>query len=78
MRLIDELDFRRLTPEQFEELCFDIVDAAGFQRLAWRQGGADSGRDIQGCKQISTGVTEDFSELWFSECKRYEGVVPPK
>jgi hypothetical protein len=78
MRPVDELDFSRLTPDQFEELCFDIVEAAGFRRLAWRQGGADNGRDIQGYKQVSTGVADDFEELWFFECKRYQGGVPPE
>src|SRR5260221_6719000 len=74
----DEFDFSGLTPDQFEELCFDIAEAAGFQRLAWRRGGADSGRDIQGYKQVSTGFGDDFDELWFFECKRYERCGAPE
>lgn len=77
MQMTHTVEFKNLTPNQFEELCFDIVEAAGFVRLTWRQGGADSGRDIQGYKQTQIGVVEDFDELWFFECKRHEGGVPP-
>ncbi len=72
-----ELNFQSLTPIQFEELCFDLLDELGFKRLVWRQGGADDGRDIQGVREISPRIVEPYEETWFFECKRYEKGVPP-
>lgn len=77
MRPLEEINFSKLSPNQFEEMCFDLLLKSGFRQLAWRQGGADSGRDIEGFRVVTTGVTEEFEERWFFECKRYEGGVPP-
>lgn len=78
MRTIDDIDFKRLSPTQFEELCFDLLMELGFRKLIWRQGGADSGRDIQGTREVASGLVEPFEETWFFECKRYESGVPPE
>ncbi len=78
MRTLDDINFNTLSPAQFEELCFDLLVELGFSRLTWRQGGADSGRDIQGTRQVSTGLLAAFDETWFFECKRYESGVPPE
>lgn len=72
------IDFLRLSPTQFEELCFDLLMELGFKRLVWRQGGADSGRDIQGTRAVDTRLVDPYEETWFFECKRYEGGVPPE
>lgn len=77
MRTIDEINFN-LSPSKFEELCFDLLMELGFRKLIWRKGGADSGRDIQGTREVSSGLVEPFEETWFFECKRYEDGVPPE
>lgn len=78
MDSIDDVDFSQLSPTQFEELCFDLLVERGYQKLVWRQGGADSGRDIQGTREVESGLVNPFEETWFFECKRYEAGVPPE
>lgn len=78
IRTLDEINFNRLSPTQFEELCFDLLMEIGFRKLIWRQGGADSGRDIQGTREVLSGLLDPYEETWFFECKRYEGGVPPE
>lgn len=73
-----EINFNLLSSTQFEELCFDLLMELGYRKLIWRQGGADSGRDIQGTREVSPLLVEPFEEVWFFECKRYEGGVPPE
>lgn len=78
MHTFDDINFNRLSPTQFEELCFDLLMELGFRKLVWRQGGSDSGRDIQGTREVTPGLTEPFEETWFFECKKYERGVPPE
>jgi Restriction endonuclease len=78
VKSVDDLNFNSLSPTQFEELCFDLLMELGFRKLIWRQGGADSGRDIQGTREVASGLVEPFEETWFFECKRYESGVPPE
>lgn len=77
MVLPTEIDFLTLSPDLFEELCFDLLDELGFKQLVWRQGGPDDGRDIQGIKPVDAGLTDPFEEIWFFECKRHKNGVPP-
>jgi len=77
MRSVEEIDFGTLSPTRFEELCYDLLEELGFQNLRWRQGGGDSGRDIQGTKRVVTALVNPFDELWFFECKRYHSGVAP-
>lgn len=78
MRSVDDINFNQLSPTQFEELCFELLMELGFRKLIWRQGGADNGRDIQGTREVTSGILKPFEETWFFECKRYEGGVPPE
>lgn len=78
MQTVVDIDFQLIAPEQFEELCFDLLMACDFQRLTWRQGGGDSGRDIQGVREVPSALVEPFNETWFFECKRYATGVPPE
>ena len=78
MHTFDDINFNRLSPTQFEELCFDLLMELGFRKLVWRQGGSDSGRDIQRTREVTPGLTEPFEETWFFECKKYERGVPPE
>jgi HJR/Mrr/RecB family endonuclease len=78
VRSIEDINFNLLSPKQFEELCFDLLMELGFRKLIWRQGGADSGRDIQGTREVTSELLDPFEETWFFECKRYENGVPPE
>jgi hypothetical protein len=60
-----------LTPTQFENLVYDLLQASGMNSLVWRTPGADGGRDIEG-----TFPAVDFSgsrqlQKWYVECKLY-------
>jgi hypothetical protein len=77
MSLEKHIDFNQLTPDQFEELCFELIIKHGFTSITWRQGGADNGRDIEADFSISNGMLGTFSEKFFFECKKYEKGVPP-
>ena len=74
----DDIDFLKLSDSQFEELCFDLLLFMDYQGLVWRQGGADSGRDIEGSRTVNNPLIGAYSEKWFFECKRYENAVSPE
>jgi predicted RNase H-like HicB family nuclease len=72
----DDIDFSKLSDSRFEELCFDLLSNTGYHSLVWRQGGADSGRDIEAHFSLANPLIGNYSEKWFVECKRYSGGVP--
>lgn len=74
----DDVDLLKLTDRQFEEACFDLLLSMGYQGLSWHQGGADSGRDIEGRQSVDSPLVGTYTEKWFFECKRYEKGVPPE
>jgi len=64
-----------LSPSEFENLIFDLVQSLGLRNAVWRTPGRDGGRDIQG-----EWFAEDLSghvgrQVWYVECKRYESSV---
>ena len=62
---------KRLHPEQFENLTYDILLLTGAQNLRWRTPGADGGRDLEG-EVISIDFSgETVRQRWYIECKRY-------
>jgi hypothetical protein len=65
----NDIDFKKISGEQFEELCFDLLSANGYQNLEWRQGGSDSGRDIEAILIITNELIGAYPEKWFIECK---------
>ena len=71
-----DIDFQTITDRRFEELCFDLLLRLGFKGLTWRQGGADSGRDIEGRFHTTNPLTDNYDEKWFVECKRWTVGVP--
>lgn len=74
----DDIDFARLTPTEFERLCFEMLLKYGYNQIIWRQGGADNGRDIEGYYEFSNPI-ETIKTKWFFECKHYtSGGVPPE
>lgn len=72
----EDINFLNLTDNQFEELCYELLDKMGYKNLVWRQGGADSGRDIEGYLTVENSLVGSRDEKWFFECKRYTAGVP--
>lgn len=73
----NDINLASLTPKEFERLCYELLLKYGFNELTWRQGGADSGRDIEGWLFFSNHITQKKTK-WFFECKHYiSGGVPP-
>lgn len=69
------MDLSSLSPEQFESLTFDIVNALGMRNTVWRTPGSDVGRDIEGNYFISDLSGHYQQQKWYVECKRYASSV---
>jgi hypothetical protein len=39
---------KKLAPEEFENLAYDLLFLSGVQNLQWRTPSADGGRDLEG------------------------------
>src|SRR6266700_1912434 len=65
-------DWSQLTPAEFEQVCYRLLEAAGFKNLRWYgKAGGDKGRDIVGEKtEHPLPGTERLSH-WVVQCKRY-------
>ena len=72
-----DLPWNRLSPDDFEHFCFDLLLALGFHNVDWRRGGSDRGRDLEASwLQPEPGGTS-IEQRWLVECKRYlSGGVP--
>lgn len=67
------IDFEKITPEEFEELCFEIFLNSNFKGVRWLQGSGDRGRDILAVKQIDEPrLGLSYDEEWAVECKKYQ------
>lgn len=73
---IEDINFDEISPREFENLCYDLIVQYNFSNLVWREGGADSGRDIEAFFTFTNSIS-DFKTKWFFECKRYAKGVPP-
>jgi Restriction endonuclease len=62
---------KRLHPEEFENLTYDILFLSGVQNLRWRTPSADGGRDLEGDVPIVDFSGETVRQRWYIECKRY-------
>ncbi|UVK37846.1 restriction endonuclease [Mesorhizobium sp. AR10] len=60
-----------LSPSQFENLTFDLLQAAGLKSLVWRTPGADGGRDIEGVFEAADFSNYYHHQRWYIECKLY-------
>ncbi|WP_430409817.1 restriction endonuclease [Kordia sp.] len=79
MNTIEEyIDFKKITFDKFEELCFELLLKHGFSKLIWRKGGADNGRDIEGQIIINNSLIGQYNEYFFFECKKYENAISPE
>ncbi|RYF50884.1 MAG: hypothetical protein EOO38_04590 [Cytophagaceae bacterium] len=61
----------RLTPNQFENLTYECIKAAGLKNVVWRTPGADGGRDIEGISFARDISGQDVVQKWYIECKLY-------
>ena len=66
---------KRLHPEQFENLTYDILLLSGVQNLRWRTPSADGGRDLEGEVSSVDFSGETVKQRWYIECKRYAASV---
>lgn len=62
---------KRLEPQEFENLAYDILFLSGVQNLRWRTPGADGGRDLEGNLPVVDFSGETVRQRWYIECKRY-------
>ncbi len=65
------------SPTKFEQLCYELISAMNkFKNLLWREGGGDSGRDLEAIliRKNPDGFTES-NEKWFFECKKYSSGI---
>src|SRR5713101_7793466 len=79
-----ETSFTHLSPYEFEELCYDLLQALGAEKLNWRKGSpgpsspSDQGRDIEHVFRCRTVGGDTFDERRFVECKHHNSAVPPR
>jgi len=72
--LRDKLDWRDITPEDFEKLVFFLLDAIGAKNIIWRKGGegissSDQGRDLECTFHIMGDKGKIEEEYWWVEIK---------
>lgn len=60
-----------ISPEKFEELCYDILRNNRFQNLKPLGKGGDGGRDIEG-ELIQHIAKETITQKFWFQCKRYD------
>jgi hypothetical protein len=69
------MEFTNLSPYQFENLTYDLLQAAGLKRLVWRTPGSDGGRDIEGLYTAIDFSSYHYTQKWYIECKRYSSSI---
>jgi len=62
---------KRLDPQEFENLSYDVLFLSGVQNLQWRTPSADGGRDLEGDLAVVDFSGETVRQHWYIECKRY-------
>lgn len=68
----DMINWDEITPTQFEELCYELIEFNGFKNIEWfGKGGGDKGRDLTAVKfeEPLSGVQKE--RKWVIQCKRY-------
>jgi hypothetical protein len=78
------VSFDHLSPTEFEEFCFDLMNELGFVNVDWRKGTpknaspADHGRDIRADSERTEVDGHRHFETWFVDAKHYKTGVPPE
>ncbi len=74
-KIIGIFDWSLISPEQFEELCYDILNknkSLGFSNVNWFKGpSGQRGRDIEAEKVIINIPGKSRVEGWIIQCKHY-------
>ena len=67
-----------ISPEQYELLCYRLLEINKFTDLAWHGGSGDRGRDLVAFKieEPLPGITR--RSKWVVQCKRYTSRPPDK
>lgn len=66
------INWKNITAEEFEELCFLLLENNNFTNLRWfGKGGADRGRDIIADKLTQPLANITAVQRWLIQCKRY-------
>lgn len=73
---IEDINFEKISPKAFENICYDLLVNYNFHNLIWRDGGSDNGRDIEGNSNYFNPF-KNIEHKWFFECKHYSSGVPP-
>lgn len=74
-----EIRWDEFTPEDFERLCYHILEVNGFTNLKWYgKSGNDKGRDILGIKVDNPLPSINKQSSWVIQCKRYISKPPNK
>ena len=77
MSLAANFAWDRISDEQFEDLVYSIVNAAGPQHVRWRKGPGDKGRDVEATFARRDGIGELIEESYFIEAKHHRHGVSP-
>jgi Restriction endonuclease len=77
MSITKKFSWNRLTDLQFEELVYAILASGAPERITWRIGPGDQGRDIEVSFSRPGALGETIRETYFVEAKHYQSGVPP-
>ena len=78
------ISFDNLSPIEFEEFCFDLLQKLSFFNIDWRKGTglktspSDRGRDIVFQREYPDIDGTRYFETWFVECKHHKKGLPPE
>ena len=64
------IDWNRISPDRFEQLCTDIIRSEGFYNIRRMGGSGDRGRDILAQKQTQLFFGSKETQKWIVQCKR--------
>lgn len=73
------IDWKEISPEKFEKICFKLLEENKFKNLKWfGKSGGDKGRDLTAEKveEPLPGCSE--MKKWVIQCKRYTSKPPSK
>ena len=66
------INWEKISPTEFEELCYELMALLGFKNIKWYgKGGSDKGRDLTADKieEPISGIQKESN--WIIQCKRY-------
>jgi hypothetical protein len=67
------IEWQRITPDEFEDLCFSLLGKLNFQNRDWREGLVDGTRDISATTFIQEIPGHQKELKWFIECRANSG-----